>query len=345
MLVVFLGLLFVFVYAQEGENNVPETLSYADEMAFYSESLGISGDLAEQFDEAFSAWNARDLSKTAELLTALDKQIPDKLANVKAYLELTRGLLEVDQENYDMALGYYEKAKKLVPEWWLVDAHIAEVQALKQGNNDQIVAIKLEPFQAKIKLPLKWLILTFALFAILWSMAKWRQRWLFVLIGLVLGGIAFALPVYIISAPNPFAKQSLPNSEDAKTLVDQVLTNTYRSFIFKDEEQIYDALALSVTGDELRNIYLQNRNSVKIQAAGDATMRIDNVEILEISEIRANKEGGLDLEASWQVSGFVRHFGHLHYRINAYEAKLTLIPEDDLWKIKDLSLLSQAQVL
>ncbi len=333
-----------FVWAQES-SPTPETLSYADEMAFYRDALGISGELAKTFDKAFSAWNARDLTQADAIFAELDKQVSDKLANVKAYLYLNRGLLEVDQKQFEKALSYYEQAKKLVPEWWLIDAHIAEVHALEQGNSDVIETVKLEPYQASFYFPLSFIFYALALMSALFIFLQPKLRWVSGIMVLLMGGLGFFLPSNTLSLPNPFSKQSIPEEIKAKLVLDQVLSNTYRAFIFQNEEEIYDALALSVTGDELRDIYLQNRSSVKIQAAGDATMRIDNVEIKDIKDLKPSDKGGFEAHTTWQVSGFVRHFGHLHYRLNGYEAIIRLIPENGVWKIETISLISQTQVI
>ena len=39
------------------------------------------------------------------------------------------------------------------------------------------------------------------------------------------------------------------------------------------------------------------------------------------------------MHARWNVSGSVNHFGHTHYRQNAYDAVLRLTPVDGIWKI------------
>ena len=72
-------------------------------------------------------------------------------------------------------------------------------------------------------------------------------------------------------------------SKEAQALVQSLLKNVYRAFDFRKEDHVYDKLALTVTGDLLNEIYLQNRKSLEIQKAGGAQAKIKKVEVLSVS--------------------------------------------------------------
>lgn len=81
----------------------------------------------------------------------------------------------------------------------------------------------------------------------------------------------------------------------------------------REEEDVYDRLATSVTGDLLSDIYLQNRKSLVVTQAGGARARLQEVEILDV-DVRHPDGRSLDLlfHARWTAMGTVGHWGHIH---------------------------------
>ncbi len=66
---------------------------------------------------------------------------------------------------------------------------------------------------------------------------------------------------------------------------------------------------------------------------------------IERVEPRATTSGpGFVARCRWNVSGSVGHWGHVHTRINGYEADLTIRPVDGDRKVTDLSLLEEKRV-
>ena len=55
------------------------------------------------------------------------------------------------------------------------------------------------------------------------------------------------------------------------------MKNVYRAFDFRAEADVYEKLAMSVSGDLLADIYLQNRKSLAIQQAGGAQAKVKEV--------------------------------------------------------------------
>jgi len=128
-------------------------------------------------------------------------------------------------------------------------------------------------------------------------------------------------------------------------VLESLLKNVYRSFDFREEEDVYDRLATSVTGDLLSDIYLQNRKSLVVTQAGGARARVKEVEILEV-DVNHLDGRSLDLlfHARWTAMGTVGHWGHIHTRKNRYEANITVQPKDGVWKITNLELLEEERI-
>jgi hypothetical protein len=181
--------------------------------------------------------------------------------------------------------------------------------------------------------------------AALW-MGPLRRRW-----AAAAGALAFVALVAAI-ALYPFARTALPGlggwtptRAEAAEVVDGLLTNVYRSFDLRDEEAIYDRLAVSVTGEQLSEVYLENRRALELENRGGARARVDEVEVLEVRSVRRDGEGGFRVDATWTVSGSVNHFGHVHYRQNRYDAALHLLAVEGVWRIRGIEILDERRVL
>lgn len=162
------------------------------------------------------------------------------------------------------------------------------------------------------------------------------------------GIVAVALALY------PFARQAVAvpglsggalTRASASQVLDDLLTNVYRSFDLRDEEAIYDRLALSVTGQQLSDVYLENRRALELENRGGARARVDEVRVLEIRAIRADGAGGYRVDATWTVAGSVNHFGHVHYRQNRYDAGVHVMAQDGVWKISRIEVVDERRVL
>jgi hypothetical protein len=70
---------------------------------------------------------------------------------------------------------------------------------------------------------------------------------------------AAAYPFAQVTISRPVLLASELNDERATALLEGLLKNVYRAFDFREEENVYDKLALTVGGDLLTDIYLQNR--------------------------------------------------------------------------------------
>ena len=157
-------------------------------------------------------------------------------------------------------------------------------------------------------------------------------------------GIVTLFPRWHVSVGSG-ARASQIKEEDSKTIVHSLLKNVYRAFDFREEEDVYDKLAISVSGDLLKDVYLQSRKSMIIEQAGGAQAKVKQVEVLETDVQESKKQkGALDIRTKWTAVGSVGHWGHIHTRQNVYDAILTLAIVHGSWKITGIELLEEKRV-
>jgi hypothetical protein len=137
---------------------------------------------------------------------------------------------------------------------------------------------------------------------------------------------------------------SYVSEEDAKNIVTGLLENIYRSFDYRQEGVIYDSLEKSAAGDLLTNIYLETRRSLELENQGGARAKVKEVQMLESSHEPLGGEKGFVSRCTWNVSGSVGHWGHIHQRTNQYQARFVVKEVDGAWKITDLELLQEERL-
>jgi mannose-6-phosphate isomerase-like protein (cupin superfamily) len=204
------------------------------------------------------------------------------------------------------------------------------------------IAIKLSGIHVKVPV-LSVSLLIIAAVTLPSILARRRLVFLCVPALLIVGALAL-FPVGRADIRNPFASEPVPEAEEASSILVRLLTNTYRAFLFKDEDKIYDYLAISVTGDQLANVYLQNRRVLQVREANSETLWVDDVEVTRVNSLSRGKDGGFAIHAQWRVAGAVRHWGHEHYRRNLYEAIVTIVPVEAAWKIRHLEIIEEKRL-
>jgi hypothetical protein len=150
-----------------------------------------------------------------------------------------------------------------------------------------------------------------------------------------LGKVAIALPSSL---------GAVPSTDQARRILAAVLPNVYRAFEFREESAVYDRLAVSVTGETLTDVYLEHRRALEMVERGGARARVEAVEVPEVRSVEAVADGGFDVEATWIVGGTVTHFGHRHFRQNRYDARVTLVPVEETWKLRTIELLDEVRI-
>ncbi len=131
-------------------------------------------------------------------------------------------------------------------------------------------------------------------------------------------------------------------SDTVREILGKLLSNIYGAFDFRDDSEVYDALATSVKGELLRELYLQVKRSLVVAEQGGAISHVENVEILSATPPKSASTP--TTEATWQVTGTVEHWGHVHTRVNEYQATIALRREQGLWKLESLQPSSEQRV-
>ncbi len=153
-----------------------------------------------------------------------------------------------------------------------------------------------------------------------------------------------ALPFFRMSVVDPFSAAPAVEPRQAEQLLHALLYNIYRSFDHRDESLVYDRLALSISGELLSEVYLQVRRGMELANQGGASVKIDDVEMLEVVQQPSADAAGLTFRCRWNASGSVGHWGHIHRRTNQYDAVVTVTPMDGTWKISNIDLQDERRV-
>ena len=159
-----------------------------------------------------------------------------------------------------------------------------------------------------------------------------------------IGGVA-SYPYTQVAFTRPVAAAGELGDEQSRALLQTLLKNAYRAFDFREEEDVYNKLALTVNGDLLADLYLQNRKSFAIKKAGGAQAKIKKVDIQQAQARRLGSGAlGYAITGRWTALGTVGHWGHIHTRQNLYDAVVTVEAIDGRWKITDLELLEERRI-
>ncbi len=161
---------------------------------------------------------------------------------------------------------------------------------------------------------------------------------------LVIGALVL-FPIFQISIGGSVRVHQF-SSRDGHVVLGSLMKNVYRAFDFRDEEDVYDKLAICVSGEMLAKPYLQQRRSLVVEQAGGAQAKVKevNIEKVEVSK-STTQDGALSLRAQWTALGLVGHWGHVHSRQNSYDAIVTIKPMAGAWKIINLELIDEKRLL
>ena len=221
---------------------------------------------------------------------------------------------------------------------------------LKTYEPPTVVPVGLDESLTTFELPLASALCLAALLPLAWRLVRRVRRGEPVVLHaglallLVAAGI-LARPFWPLALARPRALAPKLAEEEAVAVLDGLLRNTYRSFDFRREEDVYDRLATSVSGPLLTDVYLDGRRSLEVTQAGGAQARVQEVEILDaVVEHLANPPLGMAYRARWTAQGSVSHWGHIHTRKNLYEADITVGPVDGAWKINALSVRDEKRI-
>lgn len=136
-------------------------------------------------------------------------------------------------------------------------------------------------------------------------------------------------------------------AEEANEVFTPLHTNLYRAFDYTRREDVYDALARSVHGDLLDELYDQVYASLIQAEEGGAVSEVMEVRHLgdsRFEEAEFDAGPGFRMDSRWQVDGAVFHFGHSHWRTNEYEARFGVAHTPEGWRLVEHEMQSAIRV-
>lgn len=163
---------------------------------------------------------------------------------------------------------------------------------------------------------------------------------------LILGALCW--PVGRLELRAPLAARPHLADPEARALSLGLLQHVYGAFASRHDGEVYDALAQSVDERLLEQLYLQIHKGLQMQEQGGAVARVQEVALVEqrllTAHTQANGLPQVAVQCRWQVTGTVEHWGHIHTRVNEYEAILTLRAAQETWKIAAYEVLNERPV-
>ncbi len=123
---------------------------------------------------------------------------------------------------------------------------------------------------------------------------------------------------------------------EAQAIVSPLLRNVYRAFDHHVESEVYDVLARSVEGELLRKLYLETIQALTLDGREGTRVTIAEFSA-NVDKVEPNPEGdGFVADCNWMARGIVGHWGHSHPRVNIYNARVTITPNEGEWKLTGL---------
>lgn len=140
----------------------------------------------------------------------------------------------------------------------------------------------------------------------------------------------------------------VPREGDAEEIFTVLHRNIYRAFDYKAESDIYDALAHSVAGEMLQEVYTDMYRAVNDEDG--AYCQIDTLTVMQSALTEARGSAYHDsvrfgMSCTWRVAGLVEHMGHVHRRINEYKGVYTLAAVGGRWKIVAVEIAEQERIV
>jgi hypothetical protein len=299
-------------------------------------------------------------STTASTFVVQPEQLPINTAMVGVIITyLTQGLPQQVTSQWDLWSDRIQKVSTDaidpaggLPSYVTPDDNVLTwTNFLKTYQIPTVAKVGVDESMTTLKIPLASVLCLLALFPLGLQIKK-RRKIAGSSLGLHIGlavllfaGSVLLYPFLKVAVAKPAVLAPQMTDANAVTVLNSLLKNIYRSFDFREEEDVYDRLATSVQGNLLSEIYLQNRKSMVVTQAGGARARVKKVEILDVNVNNLdNNPLGLLFHAKWTAMGSVGHWGHIHIRQNQYEADITVEPVDGAWKITDLDLLEEKRI-
>lgn len=120
-----------------------ETGRIDEAIAAYQSMVGDARDL-ESVIRLAGGYTRRGRPDDADrLYEEVSRRLPASAARLRAWVNLQRGLLDLDTNRLDEALAHFRDADAALPGWWLIDEHIAEATA-RLGQTERALAMYMD---------------------------------------------------------------------------------------------------------------------------------------------------------------------------------------------------------
>lgn len=152
----------------------------------------------------------------------------------------------------------------------------------------------------------------------------------------LLGAVLMSQLLVVPLPVNGVVHAGITEVADAQRIVSPLLRNVYRAFDHRSESDVYDVLERSVEGELLRRLYLETIQALTLEGREGTRVNITEFQVT-VDKVAPNPAGeGFMADCNWMARGLVGHWGHSHSRLNIYNARLTLVPVQDEWKLTGL---------
>ena len=154
--------------------------------------------------------------------------------------------------------------------------------------------------------------------------------------------MAFALlPYGVARASVPFLSPAVPSPQQARMIIEPMLSDIYHAFNLENESETYDRLAQQVSGDLVIDIYLDSRRRLVAGTRKGASVVVRQVAVQDVGAPWTTEADNPVYSCRWTVTAKVTHWQHSHQRRNVYEGDLRLTVENDRWKLAAIDLRSE----
>ncbi len=131
-----------------------------------------------------------------------------------------------------------------------------------------------------------------------------------------------------------------PSGAEASPTIEALLYNVYRAMDGAQDSGAYGRLSASVSQEIVESLYREIAPTLQLSDHHSSRLRIHEVEMTDVRPVDAPGESDISYRCKWKSRGSVGHWGHLHQRSTAHDAVITLAPEQGIWKIARLDILS-----
>ena len=149
------------------------------------------------------------------------------------------------------------------------------------------------------------------------------------------------LPYGVSRASVPFLSPDVPSPQQARRIIEPMLSEIYHAFNLNDESETYDRLAEQVSGDLVTDIYLDSRRRLVAGTREGASVVVRQVVVQDVGAPWTTEADNPAYPCRWTVTAKVTHWQHSHQRRNVYEGDLRLAVENDRWKLAAIDLRSE----